>query len=210
MAMASNSEDVEGVPVKRCKRPYVSFVVVQAVTLFFLGVTFSTPAAAQAPMKPEVALSPVPDKPAQPVAFSHKLHVALGQQCATCHTNPAPGNQMTVAATSVCMKCHSKTATGKPEVKKLAAFAKSKKPVPWVRVYKVLPGVVWSHKAHLDKGVKCAECHGDVGSLDVMAETTSVASKFGCYNCHTTRKVKTKTDCALCHGWFVSKDVASK
>ena len=127
----------------------------------------------------------VPDNPAehtppeQPIPYSHKTHLALGLPCSTCHTNPAPGNLMTFPATTVCMSCHISTATNKPAIQKLAAFSKSKQPIPWVRVYQVLPGVTWTHRKHLGAGMKCQMCHGQVAQMDRMSAATSVTTMGG-------------------------------
>ena len=87
--------------------------------------------------------------PAQPIPYSHKTHLALGLNCQNCHVNPEPGNLMTFPATSKCMQCHVDVAKDRAPIQKLAEFAKSGDPVPWVRVYQITPGVNWSHRRHL-------------------------------------------------------------
>lgn len=155
--------------------------------------------------------NPVPSTPKQPIAFSHKTHIARKMQCQQCHPNPAPGAQMTIAATTVCMGCHSTTKKDSPEVKKIAEANQSKKPIEWVRVYKVLPGVKWAHKKHLDSGLQCQECHGDVSQMDAVTEITSVTTKVGCLNCHGAKLgAKAKQNCTTCHPWFEDPKVPSK
>ena len=100
--------------------------------------------------------------PVQPIPYSHKTHLALGLPCVTCHTNPEQGNMMTFPATATCMTCHGTIAADKPSIQKLASYAKSGQPVPWVRVYMITKGVNWSHRKHLDAGMKCETCHGPV------------------------------------------------
>jgi hypothetical protein len=135
--------------------------------------------------------------PAQPLPYSHKPHVALA--CRQCHTNPEPGVQMTFPATATCMSCHATIAKDKPAIVKLAGFAKSGATIPWVRVYQVTPGVTWTHRKHLESGMQCVACHGQVGQLDAMAETTSVTSMASCIACHQTHNASTA--CATCHAW---------
>lgn len=105
--------------------------------------------------------------------------------------------QMKFPETATCMTCHARIAKDKPAIQKLAEFAKSQKPIPWVRVYVVLPGVEWTHRAHLQAGVKCEKCHGQVAEMDVMAQMTNVTGMFGCINCH--EKNNAKTVCETCH-----------
>jgi hypothetical protein len=139
---------------------------------------------------------PAPD---QPIPYSHKTHLALGLQCQLCHSNPAPGNQMTFAGTGVCMTCHVTVAKDKPSIMKLADLNKSGQPIPWVRVYQVTAGVTWGHGKHLKAGIQCAVCHGDVSQLDAMAQTTSVTSMGSCISCHQAKKAS--TSCTTCHAW---------
>ena len=140
-----------------------------------------------------------PPAPAQPLPYSHKVHIAQGAQCRMCHTNPDPGNQMTFPATGTCMSCHATIARERPAILKLAEFSKSGQPIPWVRVYQVTPGVTWSHRTHLQAGMQCVMCHGDVGQLDSMAETTAVPAMAACISCHQAHNAKTA--CATCHSW---------
>ena len=156
--------------------------------------------AAAAEVKQEVPDNPVEHAPPeQPIPYSHKTHLALGLPCSTCHTNPAPGNLMTFPATTTCMSCHISIATNKPAIQKLAEFSKSRQPIPWVRVYKVLPGVTWTHRKHLDAGMKCQMCHGQVALMDRMSEATSVTTMGVCLKCHTEHGAPTV--CSTCHSW---------
>ncbi len=145
----------------------------------------------------------VPDNPSphpapeQPIPYSHKQHLAFGLQCKECHTNPEPGKLMTFPDTAKCMQCHVTIGKDKPSIQKIANYAASKQEIPWVRVYKVLPGVAWSHSAHLAAGVKCETCHGDVKQLAAMSEVTSVITMYSCLSCHEMNHAKTA--CETCH-----------
>jgi hypothetical protein len=155
-----------------------------------------TPPPAKQEVRDNIAPHPAPE---QPLPYSHKTHLAMGIKCQDCHTNPGAGNQMTFPVTARCMQCHSAVATDKPAIQKLAAFAKSREPIPWVRVYQITPGVNWSHRAHLQAGMQCVMCHGDVSQLDAMAQTTSVAAMGTCIACHQAHNAPTV--CSTCHSW---------
>ena len=135
--------------------------------------------------------------PVQPIPYSHKKHLSFGLECKLCHTNPAPGKLMTFPATSKCMECHVTIAKNKPSIQKLAEYSRSKQLIPWVRVYTVLPGVAWNHRSHLESGVKCETCHGQVRELEAMSEVTSVTTMYSCLNCHEMNHAKTA--CDTCH-----------
>jgi hypothetical protein len=145
----------------------------------------------------------VPDNPSphpapeQPIPYSHKQHLAFGLQCKECHTNPEPGKLMRFPETAKCMQCHVTIAKDKPSIQKIAEYSASNKEIPWLRVYKVIPGVSWTHRAHLDAGVKCETCHGEVRQLAAMSEVTSVVTMYSCLNCHEMNHAK--TSCDTCH-----------
>lgn len=134
--------------------------------------------------------------PTQPIPYSHKTHLAMGLQCKGCHTSPDPGEMMGYPEEKVCMGCHSSVKKESEHIQKLTEFAKSEKPVPWVRVYRIPSYVFFSHKAHVDAGAKCETCHGPVAQRDVLAKETDI-TMGGCMDCH--RKNKASNDCGFCH-----------
>lgn len=142
--------------------------------------------------------APTPAAPVQPIPYSHKQHAALGLQCATCHSNPEAGKLMTFPPTVICMGCHQAIAKDRPTIQKLAAYAASDQPVPWVRVYRLPDYVYWRHGTHLEAEVPCAACHGPVQERDAIALETNVTRMIGCVTCHD--KNQAFTDCLACHG----------
>jgi hypothetical protein len=162
-------------------------VVMQwVVGVFALGPALLSVAAAQQTAAPE-----------QPLPFSHKKHLSFQLECKFCHTNPEPGNQMTLPVAQTCMGCHAAVATDKPAIQQLAAFAKSGQAIPWKPVYSVPGFVYWSHRTHLDAGLKCEMCHGDVAQMEVMSRTTNVTTMAGCVACHKQKQAP--TGCETCH-----------
>lgn len=138
-----------------------------------------------------------PPGPAQPIPFSHKLHLALNMQCSTCHENPGNGALMTLPTAQTCMSCHKTVARATPAIEKLAAYAKSGKAIPWVPVYVLLKGVNFSHKTHIAAQVQCETCHGPVSDMAVMREATSVTSMGVCMRCHKMNNAP--NSCVTCH-----------
>jgi hypothetical protein len=173
-----------------------------AATLFLLALVglllrVSAPAQTAPPLVPPNLARTAP--PSQPIPYSHKTHLELGLGCKDCHANPAPGRLMTYPASNTCMQCHENVDQDKPAIRKLAALAKSGNPIPWVRVYQLTPGVQWSHGKHLQAGVQCETCHGQVAEMDVMAQATSVTAMGVCIRCHQASQAK--TSCNTCHLW---------
>jgi Cytochrome c7 and related cytochrome c/Class III cytochrome C family len=137
-----------------------------------------------------------PRGPEQPIAYSHKQHLALAMACKDCHVNPDLPDEMSLPASSKCMTCHVAIKKDSPAIQKLAAFDRDKKDIPWVRVYKLPDFVFFSHKMHLDAGAKCEECHGQVGQQDRLFREGDL-SMAGCMSCHRERNAA--MGCESCH-----------
>lgn len=133
----------------------------------------------------------------QPIAYSHKTHVALGLKCTNCHTMPGEGVAATYPAEATCMGCHSTIKTESPEIQKLAAFAAKKERVPWQRVYRV-PDIVWfNHAVHAKEAkIECSACHGEVAKRDVLFQEKSIAMP-SCMACHAEHGAP--NGCDVCH-----------
>lgn len=160
--------------------------------VFFMAIGLSLAAAQNA----TVAAKAAGKDPIQPIAFDHKLHSAKGLNCSSCHSNPDPGETMSIPDADICMACHQTIAANRPQIVKLNEFARSKKPIPWVRIYS-LPGFVyWSHRIHLSARQACEGCHGDVANMPVV-RATKVTTMDGCVDCHS--KKDANTGCSGCH-----------
>jgi hypothetical protein len=184
---------------QRSRTAALTAISLAAAFLLAFGIRAQQPAA-MPDAKPIVPANLAEHQPpVQPIPYSHKLHLALGLECKTCHTNPDPGKLMTYPATSTCMSCHASVAKSKPAIQKLTGFAKSQEAVPWVRVYTVLPGVNWTHRKHLEAGMKCETCHGQVAQMEAMSEATSVTTMGVCIKCHAANNAPTV--CQTCHSW---------
>ncbi|HEV2116708.1 MAG TPA: cytochrome c3 family protein [Terriglobales bacterium] len=178
-------------------KPNSALLFAALAVLLFTAVRVPAQSAPAYPpqLVPDNPLHPAP--PAQPLPYSHKTHLALKIGCQYCHTNPDPGKMMTYPATSICMTCHQSVAKDSPAIKKLAEFDRAHQTIPWVRVYKVMPGVKWGHRFHLGAGLKCQNCHGPVQEMPAMYERTSVTTMGVCISCH--EKNHAKTVCSTCH-----------
>ena len=151
----------------------------------------------------------------QPVKFSHAKHAGeLALECGVCHVGAGDsahqdlrtrnGKHMTLPVVQICINCHNIISTDNPDILSLKEFQQAKKEVPWIRVYRVLEGVNWTHKAHLDAGIDCRTCHADVEKLEVMEVATAVSAMASCLNCH--RANQAKSECETCHSWPKNSD----
>lgn len=133
----------------------------------------------------------------QPIAYSHKKHVAMGLQCTNCHTMPGEAFLATYPKESVCMGCHTTVKKESPEIQKLAEYAAKKQAVPWVRVYQV-PDIVWfNHGVHVKVAkTACTQCHGEVAQRDALFQEKSISMQT-CMACHAEHGAP--NGCDVCH-----------
>ncbi|MCC7233786.1 MAG: cytochrome c3 family protein [Bryobacterales bacterium] len=149
----------------------------------------------------ELKTDPVGYAPAQPIAYSHKTHLALGLKCNVCHamkpTEAGEGFAMGFPKESFCMGCHTTIKKDSPEIAKLAKAAADKKAVEWVRVYRLMPIVWFNHAAHTQTAkIACAACHGEVAGMAVTTKARVLNMK-DCMDCHAERGAP--NGCDFCH-----------
>lgn len=136
--------------------------------------------------------------PVQPIAYTHKVHLANSMQCADCHVQVEEGPEASIPGVEVCMTCHQAIATEKPEIKKLAAYQARDEDIPWQRVYDYPPSahVKFNHAPHIRAHVECKTCHGDMTQQTVAVRTVNMTMGF-CLDCHKQKKAS--VDCITCH-----------
>ena len=144
---------------------------------------------------------PVPaqttDDRQQPIAFSHRIHATDNSiPCQLCHTFARRGPVAGIPSVQRCAQCHLTISPRKPEIVKLLAYWKDKKPIPWVRVHELPDYVRFTHKRHVLAGVECQTCHGDVARMDAAVQTAPLTMGW-CLSCHQARQAP--TDCLVCH-----------
>ena len=133
------------------------------------------------------------NSPDQPVRFPHPKHAGavanggLGMNCLYCHNTANKSQDVGMPAVNTCMGCHvavrGSTDRAKTEIGKLVKYATDQKPVPWVRIHKVPEYVHFPHVRHVNAGVTCQTCHGQVQKMDVVYQAASLNMGW-CVNCH--------------------------
>jgi hypothetical protein len=145
--------------------------------------------------------------PAQPIAFSHRLHCGeLEMRCLYCHSAATESRHAGVPAASVCMNCHryvhaahqpaggvGATSEVSPELEKLYSavgfdlssneYGQSTRPIEWIKVHDLPDFVSFDHSRHVKAGVVCQDCHGPVEQME-RVEQKSDLSMGWCVNCH--------------------------
>lgn len=150
-------------------------------------------------------------KPEQPINFSHKLHAGqMDIDCQYCHTAVSKSRHATVPAVSTCMNCHSVARKDKPEIIKLKKYYDEGKPLPWKRIHQVPDYAYFNHSVHVNKGIECERCHGDVAQMEKVEQVKGF-TMTACLDCHRNphEKIVNAGDlekinngpenCAACH-----------
>jgi hypothetical protein len=120
----------------------------------------------------------------QPVAFSHQLHNdSLGIDCRYCHTAVAQSYFANIPATETCMTCHSQVATYRPAIQPIIQSWETGQPIEWLTVNRVPDFVYFNHSIHVNKGMGCSTCHGQINEMPVVWQKQAFYMGY-CLNCH--------------------------
>lgn len=122
--------------------------------------------------------------PVQPVPFSHQHHVGdLGLDCRYCHTSVEHSSFAGIPPTKTCMNCHSQMWVGSEMLEPVRASYRTDKSISWQRVYN-LPGFVYfDHSIHVQKGIGCSSCHGQIDEMPFTYQSPSLLMQW-CLDCH--------------------------
>jgi hypothetical protein len=133
----------------------------------------------------------------QPIPFSHRIHATEKKiSCVFCHSDAIDTDVAGIPPLETCMLCHSKIITHYPQIEELRNYYYSKVPVEWERVNVLQEFVYFSHQTHIQSGVDCGKCHGDVAQMDRVIMKKPFEMGF-CVQCH--RDTKVSHDCLMCH-----------
>ena len=123
-------------------------------------------------------------QPVQPVHFQHDIHVGqLGLDCRYCHSYVEVSGHSNVPTTQTCMNCHSQVQKDNPKLQPVRDSWASGQPIEWVKIQNVPDYAYFNHSAHVNRGVSCVMCHGQVNEMDVVYQAKSQSMGW-CLQCH--------------------------
>ena len=115
------------------------------------------------------------------------------------------------------MKCHetilnkagTKPGVSDPslEIAKLTKAMKDGRPIEWVRIHRLPSYVDFPHSRHVNAGVACQSCHGEIQGMERVEQALSL-TMGECLACHRAENQKLQlngnlpaapTDCGACH-----------
>ncbi len=149
--------------------------------------------------------------PQQPVVFSHKIHVSqVGLDCLHCHSSVKESPHSNIPTVQVCWNCHGadkgniKADSGQLEV--LKETYSTGRPIPWVQVHKVPDYAYFNHSAHVNRGVSCLSCHGQVNEMDVVRHEQPLSMSW-CLDCHRNPESNLRPNSQVTNlTWDATKD----
>lgn len=157
-------------------------------------------------------------QPAQPIAFSHKIHAGEnGVDCNYCHSSARHSKHSGIPSANVCMNCHMYIdgsevvdASGNlkyggersPEIAKIYAAigwdpeartyieGYEQKPIQWIRIHNLPDLAYFNHAQHVNAGqIECQTCHGPVQEMEELYQFSELTMGW-CINCHRETEIK--------------------
>ena len=149
----------------------------------------------------------------QPIAFPHNLHAGsepeqANMDCQFCHFSAERSVDAGIPPVSTCWGCH-QVVQGRinpGQVALIQEYYEGGEQIPWVRIYKIADHAHFPHMRHINAGLECQQCHGEVQEMGVLTERSPVwggANMGWCVDCHRQPNEEgvqqASTDCAVCH-----------
>lgn len=123
-------------------------------------------------------------RPIQPVPYSHKLHAGdLGIDCRYCHTSVEQSAVAAVPPVKTCMNCHAIIKTDSEVLQLIRDSFETGAPIAWVRVHNLPDYAYFNHSVHVNAGVGCFSCHGNVAEMEVVMQEKPLSMSW-CLDCH--------------------------
>ena len=120
----------------------------------------------------------------QPIQFSHKHHVGDdGIDCRYCHTAVESSATAGVPPTKTCMNCHSVLFNTAGYLEPVRESYRTDKSIEWVRVHRLADYVYFNHSIHVNKGVGCSSCHGQINQMPLAFQASTLQMAW-CLDCH--------------------------
>ncbi len=155
------------------------------VTVFFIILSFAITYFVSRPERDGIGYAPE-----QPIPFSHKLHAGeMGIDCKYCHTSVEKSRFASVPSLNICMNCHTVSRKDRPTIIQLTTAYQNNQPIKWKRIHRLADFAYFNHSVHVNRGISCEECHGDVKNMDVVKQVSSF-TMASCLDCHRNAKVK--------------------
>jgi Cytochrome c7 and related cytochrome c len=149
-----------------------------------------------------------------PLRFSHVLHLRLpgAPGCADCHAGALRSTSSLdnlIPTEQACRACHAidrsqpekAVAAGAPPARCDACHVGYQPGARLVdRVSIPAPNLKFPHRVHMERGMACTGCHGDLAAEGVALATRAQLPKMAtCLSCHISGSRRPSAACTTCH-----------
>ena len=120
----------------------------------------------------------------QPLPFNHQHHVqGLGLDCRYCHTAVEKSAKAGFPDAATCYGCHSEIWKSAPMLDPVRKSVEENHPLYWFQVNRLPDYVYFDHSIHINKGIGCVSCHGEVSQQALITQQRSFLMR-DCLECH--------------------------
>ena len=81
------------------------------------------------------------------------------------------------------MNCHNAILANDPRLALVRESFATGKPIPWIQIHKTPDFVYFNHSVHVNRGISCVECHGQINKMDEVYHAKPLSMSF-CLECH--------------------------
>ena len=81
------------------------------------------------------------------------------------------------------MNCHSMLEKQTVDIEKMKEAVQERRPIEWVKVHNLPDFVYFNHSQHVQSGVACQKCHGEVEKMERVEQVKPLTMGW-CLECH--------------------------
>jgi hypothetical protein len=81
------------------------------------------------------------------------------------------------------MNCHQQIWTGSDMLEPVRESYRTGQPIAWVRVHRLADFAYFNHSVHVNKGVGCETCHGEIDRMPLTWQHGTLLMEW-CLTCH--------------------------
>jgi hypothetical protein len=81
------------------------------------------------------------------------------------------------------MNCHTAVKRDSPKLEVVRASYEKNQPIEWIRIHRLPDYAFFNHSRHVNAGIDCASCHGEVEKQGVVAQKKPLTMGW-CLDCH--------------------------
>lgn len=177
-----DAEKNESLEAKRFAFPRWANYLFPAALIVAIGVLTYLPLLLTLALSPKTRA--VGYRPLQPIPFSHAVHAGkLQMDCRYCHTTVEQTAFAAIPPTQTCLNCHASIKSDSPLLAPMRTSFEKGTPLSWIKVHDLPDFVYFNHSAHINQGVACVTCHGQINEMEEVRQDQPLSMAW-CLECH--------------------------